>query len=593
MRFKRFIISNYRAITGPLEIRISKGSLIPIIGVNESGKTTILHAIFAFDYFNDDSNDGGRHLKDVSNLYQSSSPAATVEAEIETSPTELKKIFAECQSEDSANKETYEELIRRKKLPSKLNVRRTITTRKYAIVTEYFGNPTISDRICQTMMRYLPYILYFDDFRDKIAEKIEIPLIQNESEGEWFEILEQLFKQTDSSFSLYDLPKLEIRQRKTVLSKVQRHLNATLTREWQSFRLDDRDALKIHIEFEQKEFSHSPPDKTSSPQTPSQQSVATKPPTVLTAPQVKNYVKLEVVETDKAGDEHFFFISDRSKGFYWFFNFVMKLEFNPKVNSDSNNSIYLLDEPGSYLHAYAQRKLCSKLRQIAEKNDVLYCTHSHYLLDPAIIPIKNVMIADKDGNGKITLTRMIDHHDATKDNRSALQPLLDALEVRPYALDVIHAQATIITEGIYDYFCLELFRGSRAVCILPCRGAESINFYIPLMIAWQLEFRALWDNDPEGRKWHARASELFGLQIAERCLRLLPFGEPNSRWIMQSLFEGEDLSRLRQQLGLAQESSFERTILALFYSSAKEAMIEGIGAVTKKRFDDLFQALSL
>jgi hypothetical protein len=198
------------------------------------------------------------------------------------------------------------------------------------------------------------------------------------------------------------------------------------------------------------------------------------------APQrVKNYIKLEVVETDQDGYEHFFFISDRSKGFYWFFNFVMKLEFNPKVTNDLDHSIYLLDEPGSYLHAYAQRKLCTKLRQIADKNHVIYCTHSHYLLDPEIIPINSVTVADKDESSNIRLTRMIDYRERTKTPWSALQPVLDALQMKPYALDLIHAQTTVIAEGIYDYYCLELFRGIRPISILPGVGADSIKNYIP------------------------------------------------------------------------------------------------------------------
>jgi hypothetical protein len=586
VRYKKFVIRNYRAVSGPLEIRVDKGSLMPIIGVNESGKTTILHAIFAFDHVNDDSNEG-RHLRDVSNLYRSSSPGATVEAEIETTPAELRKIFSACAKEAGGDKAIYEELARRKKLPSRLTIQRTIPTRKYKIPAEYFGNDDIQDNLAQEVIRHLPYILYFDDFRDKIAERVEIPRTPDASPGEWFDILEKLFTHTDKSYSLYKLAKMEVRQRKTVLSHVQKRLNETLTREWQGFRLDGRDALKIHIEFAQEVSSA----------LAVQQPVAGPASVVAPAPvptqSVKNYIKLEVVESDKHGNEYFFFISDRSKGFYWFFNFVMKLEFNPKVSGDLENSIYLLDEPGSYLHAFAQRKLCTKLRQIAEKNHVIYCTHSHYLLDPEIIPINSVMVAGKGEKSNIHLTRVIDHREETGAQLSALQPLLDALQVKPYALDLVHAQTMVIAEGIYDYYCLELFRGGRPISILPCLGADSIKKYIPLMIAWQLDFRALWDNDTEGRKQHAQAQALFGDSIAERSLRVLPCDTPNCRWIMQSMFDGSDIVLIRQELSLAEDVSFERTMLALFYSSAKQSIVGRMTDVTKTRFEELFKHLGL
>ena len=137
-------------------------------------------------------------------------------------------------------------------MPSKLTIRRTIPTRKYTIPSEYFGNEIVQDTLAQAMIGHLPYILYFDDFRDKIAERIEIPQTEVPSSSEWFDILQELFTHTDKSYSLYKLANMEVRQRKSVLSHVQRRLNETLTREWQSFRLDDRDALKINIEFAQE-----------------------------------------------------------------------------------------------------------------------------------------------------------------------------------------------------------------------------------------------------------------------------------------------------------------------------------------------------
>jgi hypothetical protein len=113
------------------------------------------------------------------------------------------------------------------------------------------------------------------------------------------------------------------------------------------------------------------------------------------------------------------------------------------------------------------------------------------------------------------------------------------------------------------------------------------------MIAWQVEFRALWDNDPEGRKQFAEARSLFGENIAERTLRVLPCHTPNGRWVMQNMFDGGDFVLMRQELGLAEDTSFERTVLALFYSPAKQSLLQRISQVTKTRFEELFQHLNL
>lgn len=87
----------------------------------------------------------------------------------------------------------------------------------------------------------------------------------------------------------------------------------------------------------------------------------------------------------------------------------MKLEFNPDVAGDFNNAIYLLDEPGSYLHPFALSKLCKKLKSLSEKNIVIYCTHSHYLLNPEIIPINKVNVVSKNNLGQVQLEPYYQH----------------------------------------------------------------------------------------------------------------------------------------------------------------------------------------
>ena len=563
MRYKRFVIKDYRAIIGPLEIKVEKAGLTPIVGVNESGKTTILHALFAFDYLNDELNDGGRHLKDVASLNRTSPPSAVVMAEIELTKSELKTAASLNVKQDDRLKEYYGWLKRRTKLPETICISRDLTTCKYRITPNEFGAADEQDSLARRIIALMPYIFYFDDFRDKIPERIPVSA-EEEGFPKWTPIIEQLFKQTDASFSILKLAGLEDRQRKAVLAKVERTLNNTLTREWQTFRLDDREALKIKISFEQ-DYS--------------------KP--------VKYYIRLDVVETDTSGDEHYFYISDRSKGFYWFFNFVMKLEFNPKVAAHQSRSIYLLDEPGSYLHALAQRKLCHKLRQISEKNWVAYCTHSHYLLDPEVIPVNRIKVAQKDGNGNVDLTPITTYNGSASERRSALQPVIDALQIKPFALDLISKQLTVITEGIYDYFAVELFRDDRPIFILPSVGADSIKFYISLMIAWQIDFRALWDNDLEGRDKHNQAAGFFGEEIASRYLKLLPATQTNGRRIMQNLFHGQDLAHVRGELGLAGNCSFERTLHALFYSPRKAELVKGMSEQTKSSFAELFDSLGI
>lgn len=562
MKYKKFIIENYRAVTGPVFIDVSSRTLLPIIGINESGKTTILQALFAFDSYNDDLNDG-RQLGDTSNLYSTSPGSAKVSAVIECTRDDLYQAFEDVESESAVGRVSVARWKKRSRLPNTITVTRDLKSKLYSIREAPFNTGSLADSLARSILKYLPYILYFDDFRDKVDERIEIPTAVPSPLPSWLATMQQLFKQTDTSFSVFTLAGLEERQRKSVLAKVQRKLNETLTRQWQDFRLDDSEALEIVLVFEE------PTDGQAS----------------------AGSLRLEVVERDANGDDHFFFLSDRSKGFYWFFNFVMKLEFNPKVLHDNaQGSIYLLDEPGSYLHATAQSKLCNKLKDISASNVVIYCTHSHYLLNPEVIPFSSIGVAGKDANGSISLTSIYNYKGNVSESRSAFQPLIDALQIKPFMIDLTHSRAVLV-EGIYDYYALELFRKQRPISVIPSAGADSIKFFVSLLIAWQVRFRVLWDNDHAGREAKKKATQLFGDEVAADSFLLLPStGSGNA--ILQNMFDGDDLRLVRQELSIASDASFERTLAALFFSPRKIELVNKMGGTTQQNLTSVWDRIA-
>jgi predicted ATP-dependent endonuclease of OLD family len=561
MKYRKFIIENYRAITKPLTIDVSNNMLMPIIGVNECGKTTILHAIFAFDELNDDLNEGGRHLRDTDNLYVTSPKPAAVSAEVAVARSEFLSCLKELAgSEHSAAVEAYK---KKRGVPATFVIKRHIKTRAYDIILSSFTNKALNDALAREIIRKLPYILFFDDFRDSVEEKVEIVADADGEPQGWLSIFEQLFKQTDRHFSVFKLADLEERQRKTVLSAVKRKLNETLTKEWQNFRLDNNDALQISIDFRSEKNAQG---------------------------VLRNYLRLDVIEKDTDGNEHFFFISDRSKGFFWFFNFVMKLEFNPKVlEYHQTEAIYLLDEPGSYLHASAQSKLCKKLRQLSQDNVVIYCTHSHYLLDPEVIRLSSIRVAEKGTNGDVQLLS-IHEHSGSIDRRSAFQPVVDALHIKPFLLDLTN-RLVILVEGICDFYALEMFKGNRDVNILPSVGADSIAFYISLMIAWRVEYRALWDNDSAGNKAKAKAESIFGpAEAAGRFFELSAASNSKAK-ILQELFAGPDIVKIKKELALPAETGFDKMMATLFYAPNRKDVLNDISATTKRAFETVFATL--
>lgn len=574
MRFLSFTISHYRAIRGPLTIDVDKRGLIPIIGINESGKTTILQAVLAWDNNNDYLNARVHHLDDVSNLYATQPTAPTVSARVEFLADELVQVLKELKRnvEHSRNAKAY--LNFATEFPAILEITRDLSTKKYSINHAKFHLPGFNDVFAREIARTTPFILYFDDFRDSVEEVIEITQPGGKKEaGPWLEIVNQLFKRVDSTLSVYQLPDMEVRRRKSVLAKVVRKLNNTLTREWQTFRLEDSDALRISLEYYEEEGE------------------AKNPATGVVETITRPFIKFEVIETDADGDEHFFFIKDRSKGFFWFFNFVMKLEFNPKVMSDDDkNTIYLLDEPGSYLHAAAQRRLCKKLKALSSSNKVLYCTHSHYLLDPEVIPIGSLHVANRDGNGYINLSPFHEFEGSLEDHKIAFQPLMDALQVKPFMLDISQRNVMVV-EGATDFYAYDMFRERNDFGVLPARNADAITYVIGLLVAWQVKFVALWDNDPAGRQAYERVAEDFGKSFRDRHLRLLPARAGSSKRILQDLFEGKDIAMIKTRLGMPKDSNLKKVLLTLYYSPERDAIVRDVGAKTRANFAEVYRTL--
>ena len=69
----------------------------------------------------------------------------------------------------------------------------------------------------------------------------------------------------------------------------------------------------------------------------------------------------------------------RSKGFNWFFSFIVWFS---KIQSDKKSDyILLLDEPGLNLHASAQADLLRFITELADKYQIIYTTHSPFMVD--------------------------------------------------------------------------------------------------------------------------------------------------------------------------------------------------------------------
>ena len=451
MEYIEFEIEHYRAIEKPLFISLNKTNLIPFVGINECGKTTILQAIYCFDFVNDEEYEG-RHLKDTNNLYLINDTEALITAHIKVSYNKLLsafKTFVEVRNEGKEESEQVDSdfpLIK-SEYEGVLKIQRNLSTREYQVVNFDYYPDSDNKLFAKRLVSKLPYILYNDDFIDRPPSVIRIPNTVPETLTGWLAVYDRVFQEATSRtiFSVTEID--DPRVRKAIISDVTVLINKTLSKAWKTFLLSNQQSIDVTLEL----------DENKDPEIPD-----------------SDYELIVQIKENIGQRERFFDVVDRSKGFLWFFNFVMKLQFNPKIVGQVKDTIHLLDEPGSYLHASAQEKLCNKLKEISEKNGkVLYCTHSHHLLNPDKIPHNNIHIVEKDSKKNISATPLPKVRTKIESN-SAYQPIHNALESSVYTFKN-STEKSLAVEGIYDKYSIEIFVNSDLKYnIIPGTSANSI-----------------------------------------------------------------------------------------------------------------------
>lgn len=535
MKIKRFEIRNYRAIEF-VEVNLNS-ALVPIIGVNESGKTSILNAIMALDEFRDKFNNG-EHLEFNNNYSTAETKNCTVSAIMTLSKAEIEDLIKATST--STDSEDFKEL---KKLNTQTEFKliRNLESKKYLVENEYLTSKT-KDVIAKKLYMLFPYILYFDDFTDRVPSAIEIPEgyetgtpIRRGKDREWKEILVEIFKRSNTDIeesgedplSVY-LSVTDEDRKADILSDIESALNKEIIEEWKKIKrsgaalADDSDKLTLSISNKGSSF----------------------------------YFKVK--DESRKDKKRTFSVNERSKGFQWFFNYMIKLKFNPKYKNDQEKSLFLLDEPGSYLHSAAQSELLKELKRVSQKNTIIYCTHSQYLLNPDIVNLGSIRIASK----KKSKVQLFDYgsYKETK-YTGALSPVYQALQIN-YSPEF--KGKVVITEGVTDFYLFKTIQKHskkipKDIRFIPGSGASQSSTLISFALSFSDSFRLLLDNDTAGRKASHTYVKSFGEPL-EKFIHL--YNEDKSKFVLEDHLSETDRLNL---LSTTNCDSVKRALGFLYY----------------------------
>ena len=186
-------------------------------------------------------------------------------------------------------------------------------------------------------------------------------------------------------------------------------------------------------------------------------------------------------------------LKNRSKGFNWFFSFLVW--FKKIQEDDASNYIILLDEPGLNLHASAQADLLKFIEDLAKEYQIIYTTHSPFMIDSKHLErVRTVVETD---NGSV-VSESIQEKDP-----KTLFPLQAALGY-DIAQNLFVSKNNLLVEGVSDLIYLQVMSGileqkgrkflSNNITIVPVGGMEKVATFVSLLRGNDLIISCLLDS---------------------------------------------------------------------------------------------------
>ena len=207
-------------------------------------------------------------------------------------------------------------------------------------------------------------------------------------------------------------------------------------------------------------------------------------------------------------------LKNRSKGFNWFFSFLVWFK---KIQEDENsNYILLLDEPGLNLHASAQADLLRFLEDLKETYQIVYTTHSPFMISSNKLNRVRTVLETDSGS-------LISDSIQEKDPNT-LFPLQAALGY-DIAQNLFISNKNLLVEGVADLIILTTLSGvlekenrtslSNDITIVPTGGLDKVATFISLLRGAELNIVCLLDsyNDIRGE---AKISNMIKEKIIKK-----------------------------------------------------------------------------
>lgn len=305
----------------------------------------------------------------------------------------------------------------------------------------YAREKNVTDFVEEFVKSKLPYFILFSSFDDEFPKSIPIASLQTDT---WAQDLEHV-----SNFSIAKMASTNQQEQVNHENSV----NVDFTEKFDKYWTQDK--IKLQVKKDGTD------------------------------------INFWIVENNKL-----YYPSQRSKGQQWYLSFYVKIV--ARLQEDKPN-IILVDEPGLYLHAKAQKDLLQVLLAHTSDNPVVFSTHSPYLITED--NLENVRLVEKADAGTKILGKIHAHRTADKET---LTPVLTAIGLGINdSITNLDQKDNVVVEGPEDVFYLrafkELEKKDLKTNFINGGGAPNMGLVGSILEGWGANVYYLYDND-QGKK---------------------------------------------------------------------------------------------
>jgi predicted ATP-dependent endonuclease of OLD family len=302
-------------------------------------------------------------------------------------------------------------------------------------------------------------------------------------------------------------------------------------------------------------------------------------------------------------------ISERSLGFRWFFGFLLLTQFRKKRQGDNRQVIYVFDEPASNLHSSAQKKLLQIFGQLAEDCPILYSTHSHHLISPdwleSAYVVRNTGLtyedsdldySSKDASTKVLVQPYRQFVASYPDQTTYYQPILDVLDYKPSHLEFV--PKVVFCEGKNDYYTLRMFQQQSEcpaqlndVKIVPGNGGNGLDPLIKLYSGWGASFQILLDSDKGGAKGKKQYEKAYGFLVDDRVHTIDDLVSGHSG-AMEAVLSVTDKAKILEVAGQKDKSPDKSLLNKCIQECCARGLAVPLEQATVKKFEAMLKGLA-